>query len=163
MYHPYRRRLSSERGLTLIEIMIAIVILAILAAIAIPAYSSYVKDAKFSQAKSELVLLSTLMERYYQNHNVYYPTTTGLQPDTAANPTLTGWTPGPNPLFTFDITNSDVNGMPAGCNAPAIAAPSYLLTATPLPNAALPNDVFYLDSNNNRCEVTAAGTVVVGW
>lgn len=154
-----------HKGFTLVEIMVVIAILAILAAIAIPVYSNYVKDAKFSQAKSNLVLLSTLMERYYQNHNVYYPTTANLQPYTAALPTLRGWDPGnsSNPLFTYNITNPD-SGMPGGCNAGAIASPSYLLSAVPTATSGLPTgDTLYLDSANNRCEVLANGTAVVGW
>lgn len=159
-----RRFIDRQSAFTLVEVMVVIAILAILAAIAIPVYSNYVKDAKYAQAQSEIVLLSTLMERYYQNNNAYYPSTTNLQPDTATNPTLPGWTPTSNPLFTFSIENPDTSGMPAGCNAPAITnVPSYLLTATPNATAALPNNVFYLDSNNNRCEVLANGTAIVGW
>ena len=156
---------NRRQGFTLVEVMIVVAILAILAAIAIPVYSTYVKDAKFAQAKSDLVLLSTLMERYYQNNNAYYGSPspgTVLLPNTATNPTLLGWTPGTNVLFTFTVMTPDP-GMPAACNAPAIASPSYLVTAAPVAAAALPNDVFYLDSANNRCEVLANGTVVVGW
>lgn len=160
-----KRGRHRQKGFTLVEIMVVIAILAILAAIAIPVYSSYVKDAKFAQAKSNLVLLSTLMERYYQNHNAYYATTTDLQPYTTALPTLRGWDPGngSNPLFTYNIANPDT-GMPAACNAGAIASPSYLLSAVPTATSGLPTqDILYLDSANNRCEALANGTAVVGW
>ncbi|MHB8255191.1 MAG: type IV pilin protein [Acidiferrobacter sp.] len=164
MNKRYREQGSGRQyGFTLVEVMVVIAILGILAMIAIPIYSSYVKDAKYAQAESDLVLLSTLMERYYQNHNAYYATTTNLQPYTSTTPTLRGWTPGTGVLFTFNITNPDP-GMPAGCNAGAITTgPSYLLEAIPGPTSALPNtDAFYLDSDNNRCEVLN-GTAVVGW
>lgn len=161
-----KREQLRQKGFTLVEIMVVIAILAIIAAIAIPVYSNYVKDAKFAQAKSNLVLLSTLMERYYQNHNVYYATTTDLQPYTVATPTLRGWDPGnsSNPLFTYNIVNPDSGMPPAACNAGAIPSPSYLLSAIPTATSGLPTgDVLYLDSANNRCEAQANGTVVVGW
>ncbi|MDA8361763.1 MAG: prepilin-type N-terminal cleavage/methylation domain-containing protein [Gammaproteobacteria bacterium] len=158
------RRRKGERGFTLVEVMVVIAILAILAAIAIPIYSHYVKDAKYAQAKSDLVLLSTLMERYYQDQNAYYPTTTNLQPNTSTNPTLPGWEPGNGMLFSYNIVNPDT-GMPAQCNIPTPASgPSYLLSATPLASSGLSNTIaFYLDSNNNRCEITANGTAITGW
>lgn len=159
-----RLGLRGGRGFSLVELMIAIAIIAILATIAIPAYTTYVKDAKFSRAKSNLVLLATLMERYYQNNNAY-PNNMTLVPN-AVPSQIPGWNPGnnPNPLFTYAIQNPDP-GMPGACNAPAIAGgPSYLLSATPTTTSGLPpQDVFYLDSNNNRCEAQPGGTAVIGW
>ena len=145
-------------GFTLVEVMVVIAILAIIAAIAIPVYSHYVKDAKIGRAESNLVLLSTLMERYYQNSNPSaYPTSQTLVPNA-----IPGWNPGnnPNPLFTYAIQNPD----PGACNVAAPAGPSYLLTATPTATSGLPtNEVFYLDSINDRCEKLPNGTLVVGW
>jgi type IV pilus assembly protein PilE len=144
--------------------MVVIAILAILAAIAIPIYSKYVRDAKFSRAESNLVLLSTLMERYYQNNNAY-PASMAPIPNTVPSQ-IPGWDPGnnPNPLFTYAIENPDP-GMPGACNAAAISGgPSYLLTATPTATSGLSNQgIFYLDSNNNRCQMHANGTATIGW
>lgn len=159
-------RVAKKRaGFTLIELMVVLAILALLAAIAIPVYGSYVKDAKYAQAKGNLTLLATLMERYYQNHNAYYPSTTDLLPnDPPTTTTLTGWDPGNNTLFVYAISNPDNGSAPAACGMPTPPAPSYLLTATPTASSGLSNKVaFYLDSNNNRCQVHANGTVTKGW
>jgi len=159
MVYGYRRRKPrGQVGFTLLELMIVVAIIAIIAAIAIPIYASYVKDAKFARAKSNLVLLSTLMERYYQNTSTNtYPTSQTLVPNA-----IPGWNPGnnPNPLFSYAIANPD----PGACNVAAPAGPSYLLTATPTATSGLPaGDIFYLDSVNDRCEKLPNGSLVIGW
>jgi type IV pilus assembly protein PilE len=58
-------------GFTLVELIIAMVIAAILAAIAIPAYSSYVRKARRTDAKSALLDLASLEERYFSVNNSY--------------------------------------------------------------------------------------------
>ncbi len=152
----YERHFPRQHGLTLVEIMVVVAILAIIAAIAIPIYSSYIKDAKIGRAEGNLVLLSTLMERYYQNNNVY-PSSQTLTVNS-----LPGWNPGnnPNPMFTYTIQNPDTGA----CNVAAPSGPSYTLSATPTAASGLPtNEVFYLDSINDRCEVLPNGTTVMGW
>ena len=42
-----------QKGFTLVELMIVVAIIAILAAIAIPAYDSYVDEAKIAKTKAE--------------------------------------------------------------------------------------------------------------
>jgi type IV pilus assembly protein PilE len=59
------------RGFTLIELIVAIAIVAILAAIAIPAYTSHVQKSRRADAKAELSLLAQAMERCYTAQNRY--------------------------------------------------------------------------------------------
>lgn len=54
------------RGFTLIEVMIVVVIIAILAAIAVPSYQGYVTKSKIKEAQSNLVALSLSAEQAYQ-------------------------------------------------------------------------------------------------
>jgi len=72
-------RLSSERGFTLIELVIIIVILGILAAVAIPKYQDMSSQAKDAACRGALGALRSGITIYYANQAV----TTG----TAAWPT----------------------------------------------------------------------------
>lgn len=67
---PYRRR-KGARGLTLIELMVAIVIAGILAAIAVPAYLDSVRRARRADAITALQQAMLLQERFRANSPVY--------------------------------------------------------------------------------------------
>jgi type IV pilus assembly protein PilE len=62
---------SRSRGFTLIELVVTMLIAAILAAIAIPAYSTYVRKARRVEAKSALLDIASLEERYFSTQQVY--------------------------------------------------------------------------------------------
>jgi len=55
----------------LIELVVTMLIVAILAAIAIPAYSNYVRKSRRTDAKSGLLNLAALEERYFSTQNAY--------------------------------------------------------------------------------------------
>ncbi len=67
-----------NKGFTLIELVIAMVIVAILAAIAVPSYSNYVRKSRRTEAKSVLLDLASLEERYYSTQNAYTATAADL-------------------------------------------------------------------------------------
>jgi type IV pilus assembly protein PilE len=66
--HARRRR---NRGFTLVELIVAMVIVATLAAIAIPSYSLYVLKSHRTEAKSALMDAASLEERFFSTTNLY--------------------------------------------------------------------------------------------
>jgi type IV pilus assembly protein PilE len=64
--HPTR-----ARGFTLIEVMITVAIVAILSAIALPAYTAYVQRSRVPPALDALSAVSTRLEQRFQDTGSY--------------------------------------------------------------------------------------------
>lgn len=60
-----------QQGFTLIELMVTVAIVGILAAIAIPSYSSYVQKSRRTSATTALLDLASREAKYYSTNNVY--------------------------------------------------------------------------------------------
>src|SRR5215471_15916621 len=92
--HPARH----AAGFTLIEMMVAMVMVAILASIAIPSYRSYVRRGQLAEAFTTLADMRVKMEQYYQDNKSY---------GTANCPTLPNYTAFPiaGKYFTLSCGN----------------------------------------------------------
>ena len=120
-------------GFTLIEVMITVAIIAILAAIALPAYSDYVTRSRLVEAKTSLVDMRTRLEQYFLDNRAF---------------PVTPCTPIP-PAATKFFTVTCVTGAP-GAN-------TYTVTATGKDSMA--GFVFTIDEANTK-KTTA---VKSGW
>lgn len=109
-------------GFSLIELMIAVLIIGILAAIAIPSYNQYKVKARRSAAMAALEHAGNVMERYHLQKNTYVGAT--IPPDTADK-------------YVLSITSATQN--------------SYTLLATPVIGSAQDGDgIIVLDSSGAR-------------
>lgn len=67
----FRKSFASARGFTLIELMIAIAILAIIMGIAIPSYTQYVLKSGRADAKGVLMQSAQTLERCFTRYSAY--------------------------------------------------------------------------------------------
>lgn len=64
-------QLHRQRGVTLIELIVVMIIVGILASVAIPSYRAYVIRSQRADAKDALLALSTVQEKHYLQCNSY--------------------------------------------------------------------------------------------
>lgn len=76
---------ARQRGFTLIELMITVAIIAILAAVAFPAYTSQIAKGRRAEAKAMVLEASQWMERYYAENNRYDKNTANVAVDDTFN------------------------------------------------------------------------------
>ena len=142
-------------GFTLIELMIVVAVVTILAAVAIPAYTQYVRKAARHQAQATMLNLAQMEERYYTNNYAYNP----VSAPPAVDPN--GWSNYSGDSMAgrkYDITVT----VPAPAPAPAN---SYTIQAVPS-NTFVDNDcqTLTLDYMGVKgVNTTGTGTVATCW
>ena len=113
------------RGFTLIEMMVTVAIVAILAAIALPAYQNYVKRSHAQAAGADLVALSLALENTYQRTLQYPAAASGTSATSyvASGTTTQPWAPSQSAFFNYTVTvasssytlQADGTGTNTGC------------------------------------------------
>lgn len=74
--NPFAAR-APRRGFTLIELAIALVVVALLSAMAYPSYNAYMARSRRADAKQSLLELAQRLERYYTERGTYAGATLG--------------------------------------------------------------------------------------
>lgn len=115
-------------GFTILELMIAAAIVGVIAAVALPLYSSYLLKSKTAEAKTNLGSLRVAEEGYYAEHDVHHPAAAEppLIPgarsaafDTAGSDfAALGWSPEGRVYFSYAVA---VSGDGIGYTADAAA------------------------------------------
>jgi general secretion pathway protein G len=140
MNSTFRR--AAAKGFTLIELLIVVIIIAILAAIAIPQFSNTSTDAQESAAIANLTTLRSAIELYRVQHNNTYPST--FVAGAAAALPCTGGTAGDGAVNTEAAliqqltTFSDAAGRTCSVAAPGYSFGPYLraIPVEPVTNVA---------------------------
>lgn len=95
--------MRTQSGVTLLELMIVLVIVAILAAVAVPSYRQYVVRSQRTDATEALLRLATAQEKFYLQNNRY---ATNAEMDDAP-PAGLGITGSTNGWYTLSVVNAD--------------------------------------------------------
>ena len=106
----------SQRGFTLIEAMIVTAIIAILAAVAIPSYATYVRRSHILEAVGRLSDARARMEAFYQDERTYVDESgsCGAAPTAPAPPDAFVMTCSATAAtFTYTATGRAAHGMSA--------------------------------------------------
>jgi type IV pilus assembly protein PilE len=120
-----RTRVSAPGGFTLVELLVAMVIAGILLAIAIPGYNGYIRKGHRTDAKTALLDMASMEERYFSTQNIYSQLTTDLG-YTGAWPVTVGSGYYQVSITQFTAATAPTAALPGGTPA------SYTLQALPI-------------------------------
>ncbi len=134
-----------QRGFTLIELMIAVAIIAIISAIAIPAYNGYIRTARMTEGADSIATLQLAQLEFFEENNFFF---TGGSTAAVIGTSLGLWTPTPwdvtpgfsqvtniaNLNFDYAVTNCaggavDGAGRPTQCYTVVATGKNNLLPA----------------------------------
>lgn len=137
---------NANRGFTLVELVVAMVVAAILVAIAVPSYTSYVIKARRNDARTALLGLAALEERYYSTANTYSASASDLGfASGAVWPQTVG-----SGYYTVSVASV------AAATASAVA--TYTITATPVGTQAKDTDCTSLSINQTGTRAAIPNT-----
>jgi type IV pilus assembly protein PilE len=126
-----------SRGFTLIELMIVVVIVAILATLALPAYQDYIRRGKRAAAKAVVSDLANRQQAYLIDKRAYATDLASLVPSFSKPPEIAS---------DYDFAVSAVN---------TASPPTFSVTATPISSMMLKDNCG--TSGSVPLQITQAG------
>lgn len=109
---------SNQGGFTLIEVMIVVVIVAILAAVAVPSYRDSIQKTRRADAREALTRIAAMQERFFFTNNSYTNSGAALGLN-AAGDSVEGY-------YTIAVSTT-----PGTKDGQCGVAPCFLLRASP--------------------------------
>lgn len=120
------RMLKTEKGFSLIELMIVVAIIGILATVAVPNFQRFQAKARQSEARTNLSSLYTALKGFHAEWNVYYGDfrDIGMQPTGRLNYNIGFAAAGTAPAAPF--TGSTTGGAAGACFNTGVAACGFV-------------------------------------
>jgi type IV pilus assembly protein PilE len=127
---------NPQQGFTLIELMVAVAVVAILAAVGYPAYTDYIRRGQLPEAFGQLSDYRVKMEQYFQDYRNYGTGGPGSTCADGANaPSWANFTPPGAKFFTYSCV---------------ITASGYTLTATGASGKAVGHQYSVTEANQQK-------------
>lgn len=109
MIDKTRKFARGEKGFTLVEMMVVLIIIAVLIALGIRMYLGYIGTSKLTKANGDITTMQAALDSYYQQNQAYPTTTSGLSAAglSSYQVVATNWTTQAGANYTYSATTSD--------------------------------------------------------
>lgn len=143
--------MRSQKGFTLMELMVVVVIIGILSAVSLPVYKDYVIRGKIPDATSNLAIKRTAMEQYFQDNLSYLSGATCPASATESSATNFTFSCGNMSKNTYTITATGIGSMSGFSYTIDQSNVKTSTIANPAPSGWI--------GNSTSCWITKAGGV----